>query len=130
VTAALRLGVVSAPKRARSGIGIRSQSGSGSDDPMPPEGLRLELRMYAGEVLLTVHAAAVSVEISGDFTDWRPVALTKSSGEGDAWIGRFHMSRGMHRINVKRDGGRWMAPAGTTRSIDDFDGEVGVFLVP
>jgi len=28
------------------------------------------------------------------------------------------------------DGGAWIAPAGTTRLSDDYDGEVGVFVVP
>ena len=70
------------------------------------------------------------VEISGDFTDWKPIELRRSLTNGDAWEGMFRMSRGIHRINVRRDGGAWTAPAGTTRSADDFDGEVGVFLLP
>jgi len=80
---------------------------------------------------LTLYApGAGAVEISGDFTDWQPVQLQRSLTNRDAWEGRFRMARGIHRINVRRDGGTWIAPAGTTRSADDFGGEVGVFLVP
>jgi hypothetical protein len=58
------------------------------------------------------------------------VELQRSSTSGDAWEGLFRIAPGLHRMNVRRDGGPWMAPAGTTRSADDFDGEVGVFLLP
>jgi 1,4-alpha-glucan branching enzyme len=82
-------------------------------------------------VRLTLYApGAVAVEISGDFTDWRPVPLSRDPAKEGAWEGTFRIPRGIHRINVRRDGGRWMAPAGTTRSADDYDGEVGVFLLP
>jgi hypothetical protein len=31
---------------------------------------------------------------------------------------------------VRIDGGRWTAPAGTTRASDEFGGEVGIVAVP
>ena len=73
---------------------------------------------------------ATAVEISGDFTDWRPVPLRRNPASADAWVASFRISKGLHRINVRRDGGPWMAPGGTTRSADDYDGEVGVFVLP
>ena len=73
---------------------------------------------------------AQTVEISGDFTDWQPVTLTRSLDNTNLWEATFRMTPGMHRINVRRDGGAWRAPGGTTRSTDDFDGEVGVFTIP
>jgi hypothetical protein len=93
---------------------------------------RLEIdASRADAVRLTLYApGAAIVEISGDFTDWQPIALSRNRAHADAWEGTFKISRGIHRINVRRDGGRWMAPAGTTRSADDYDGEVGVFLLP
>ena len=48
----------------------------------------------------------------------------------DAWTATFHIARGVHRINVRRDGGPWRAPVGTLRRADDYDGEVGVFILP
>jgi len=83
------------------------------------------------DVRLTLFApGATVVEISGDFTDWRPVALSRSPTTADAWVASLRIPHGMHRINVRRDGGPWMAPGGTTRSVDDYDGEVGVFVLP
>jgi hypothetical protein len=37
---------------------------------------------------------------------------------------------GVHRVNVRVDGGRWTAPAGTTRVTDEFGSEVGMVAVP
>ena len=82
----------------------------------------MQLMLYA--------PGATTVEISGDFTDWRPVALSRNPGNADAWVATFRIAPGIHRINVRRDRGPWLAPAGTTRSADDYDGEVGVFLLP
>jgi hypothetical protein len=110
-------------------------SSSGSDgSALPATEARLEVAPGASTddpVKLTLYAAGAGVvEISGDFTDWKPIELRRSLTNGDAWEGMFRMSRGIHRINVRRDGGPWMAPAGTTCSADDFDGEAGVFLLP
>jgi hypothetical protein len=80
--------------------------------------------------LTLIAPGARVVEISGDFTDWKPVELRRSSTDVDTWEGMFRIPPGLHRMNVRKDGGAWLAPAGTTRSADDFDGEVGVFLIP
>jgi len=92
----------------------------------------LAVRKQQGDdVQLTLYAAgATTVEISGDFTDWRPISLSRIPEKTDAWTATFHILRGVHRINVRRDGGPWTAPAGTMRRADDYDGEVGVFILP
>jgi len=130
VTAALRLGAVSPRIRAPRALSINVHAGS-SDDASSDRA-RLEIQSRSDdEVSLTVYApGAAAVEISGDFTDWRPVQLSRQAVESDVWVGTFRIASGMHRINVRRDGGRWMAPAGTTRSNDDYDGDVGVFVLP
>jgi hypothetical protein len=92
--------------------------------------LRLEvLRQRNGAVQLTLRAPRANrVEIAGDFTDWQPVALTRlASG---AWGVALKIPSGAHRIDVRVDGGGWLVPAGTTRMMDDYDGEVGMFVVP
>ena len=80
-------------------------------------------------VRLTVIAPEAGlVELAGDFTDWQPVTLERAAtGE---WEGTFRVLSGLHRMTVRVDGGRWLVPHGTTRVADDFDGEVGLFLVP
>ena len=120
VTGALRLGAVSPRARAPRTLAV----------DVPAGGTRLAVQLQTDGVLLSVSApGAAAIEISGDFTDWQPVRLSRQAG-GDVWVGTFRIAGGMHRINVRRDGGPWMAPAGTTRSDDDFDGEVGVFVLP
>jgi hypothetical protein len=82
-----------------------------------------------GTVRVVVHApAAARVEVAGDFTDWQPVVLLRT-GE-DVWESVLHIPSGVHRVNVRIDGGRWTAPAGTARAEDEFGGEVGIVAVP
>lgn len=138
VSAGFRLGASGIRKplpaaRPRPAI-PHSSSGSDGSVLLPAAEARLEVVSGGSAdepVKLTLYAAGARVvEISGDFTDWKPIELRRSVANGDAWEGMFRMLPGIHRINVRRDGGPWRAPAGTTRSADDFDGEVGVFLVP
>lgn len=121
------------PARPRPAI-PHSSAGSDGSALLPPVEARLEIvpgKSPDDPVRLTLIApGARVVEISGDFTDWKPVELQRSSTNSDAWDGLFRIAPGLHRMNVRRDGGPWLAPVGTTRSPDDFDGEVGVFLLP
>jgi hypothetical protein len=90
--------------------------------------LRVE-RAAPDSVRLVVHAPlAETVEIVGDFTDWQPVALQR--GAGESWEVVLMLSNGLHRIDVRIDGGAWLVPAGTTPVADDFDGAIGIFVVP
>jgi hypothetical protein len=70
---------------------------------------------------------AGSVEIMGDFNDWRPLPLSKDPG-GD-WTVVVPMSKGTHRMNLRVDGGDWGVPPGVTALNDDFGGVVGVLVV-
>jgi hypothetical protein len=91
---------------------------------------RLEVQTAPdGTVRVVVRApAAATVEVAGDFTDWQPVTLRRT-GE-DRWESVFQIPSGIHRVNVRIDGGRWTAPAGTARAEDEFGGEVGIVAVP
>ena len=78
--------------------------------------------------LIRVHApAASSVEIMGDFSEWRPIPLVKGTG-GD-WTVVVTMPKGTHRMNLRVDGGDWGVPPGVTALNDDFGGVVGVLLI-
>jgi hypothetical protein len=78
--------------------------------------------------LLRVRApSARSVEIMGDFSDWRPLSLAK--GSGDDWTLVVPMSKGTHRMNLRVDGGDWGVPPGVTALNDDFGGVVGVLVI-
>jgi len=82
-----------------------------------------------GSARVVVRApAAATVEVAGDFTDWQPVALRRTGD--DVWEAVLHIPRGVHRVNLRIDGGRWTAPAGTAHAEDEFGGEVGIVAVP
>lgn len=68
-----------------------------------------------------------TVEIMGDFTDWAPVALVRRGRE--EWELLVPMGPGVHHINLRIDGGVWIAPPGMPSIRDGFNGEVGVILV-
>jgi len=70
---------------------------------------------------------ARSVEVSGDFTLWKPVRLTKSSG--GVWRISLPMGRGTHQINLRVNGERWVVPPGLTPLTDEFGGTVGLLVV-
>ena len=71
---------------------------------------------------------ARTVEVMGDFTDWRPVALTLVTPT--QWEVQLSVAPGVHRVNVRINGGGWFAPAGTRAEETEFGGVVGVLVVP
>ena len=81
-----------------------------------------------GRFLITVRAPrARRVELSGDFTGWKPVSLRRE--RGDAWTVTLPLGSGTHRLNIRIDGGAWVAPPGVMTTSDDFAGEVGLIVV-
>ena len=71
--------------------------------------------------------AAHSVELTGDMTRWRVVAMTRESD--GRWSVALRLPPGVYNCNVRIDGGRWTPPAGLPTSRDDFRGEVGIVVV-
>lgn len=81
-----------------------------------------------GLLLVRVHArGARAVELTGDVTDWAPMALERTNG---GWWGvLLQASAGVHRVQVRVDGGAWTAPPGLPRAADAAGGSAGVLLV-
>jgi hypothetical protein len=77
--------------------------------------------------LAIVGPAAGRAEVMGDFTDWQARPLVRE-GEG-RWAFDAALSRGVHQLNVRFDGGEWVVPAGTVAVDDGFGGKVGIFVV-
>lgn len=84
-------------------------------------------------VLATPHRLAIlgpaadRAEVMGDFTDWHPRPLVRAGQR--RWVLDTTLSRGVHQLNVRFDGGEWMVPVGTVAIDDGFGGEVGIFVV-
>jgi len=70
---------------------------------------------------------ARTVELSGDFTNWKPVALTR--GATDQWEATLPIAPGMHRLAIRVNGDAWTPPPGITAVPDEFQGTVGVITV-
>jgi hypothetical protein len=83
--------------------------------------------VLAGRRLTIKGAPARQAEVMGDFTDWKPEPLT---GMGDGrWALPTALSPGVHHLNVRFDGGRWVVPSGTSAVDDGFGGRVGLLVV-
>ena len=68
-----------------------------------------------------------SVEIMGDFSDWTALPLIRRGR--DQWELLVPMPPGVHHINMRIDGGKWIAPPGMPTMRDGFNGEVGVIVI-
>jgi hypothetical protein len=88
-----------------------------------------EVRPAGGELQrLSARIGSVeTVEIMGDFTDWTPLPLVRRGR--DQWELLVPMPSGVHRINMRIDGGQWIAPPGMPTITDGFNGESGVIVV-
>ena len=121
VTAGLRI----SPWRSPASPTVANSIASGSDaivrefvvDPVRPGVYRLVLSV----------PRAQSVELSGDFTNWKPLPLVR--GAGGAWTITLPLAEGTHRVNARIDGGAWIVPPGLTTMTDDFAGEVGLLVI-
>jgi hypothetical protein len=85
-------------------------------------------RETAGRYRLRVKiAGARLVELASDCTRWQPVTLAHE--RDNEWEIVLPVSAGSHLVNIRVDGGQWIAPPGLVAKMDDFAGVVGVFVV-
>ena len=123
---------------------VETFSSPTSPSPTPLRALFRELerpgKPGAGEARLTaltslrdLHTIRVeapdaqSVELTADFTDWQPIALRHTSR--GFWEVTVRITSGVHRVNVRLNGGPWIVPRGLRAQEDDFGGSVGVLVV-
>jgi Glycogen recognition site of AMP-activated protein kinase len=89
-------------------------------DVGPSSGRYRTVRVYA--------PSARQVELSGDFTSWAPVSLTRT-GDG-WWTARLVIASGVHEVNVRIDGGQWTVPPSMATITDDFGNRSALLAVP
>ena len=70
---------------------------------------------------------ARTVELSADFTDWKPISLTSSGA--DRWETTLTIAPGMHRVAIRVNGDEWTPPPGVSTVPDEFQGTVGVIVI-
>lgn len=131
VSGGVRLRLAS-PARLASRRSLPSASLHGTpDDGDPVASARLAaVPQPDGAVRLVLYLAraAASVEIAGDFTDWKPWPLRRTGDR--VWETVLLIPSGLHRLNLRIDAGEWIAPAGLSQAADDFGDEVGILAVP
>ncbi len=97
--------------------------------PTEESGPPLEIVGLAERRTLRVRAPdATSVELMGDFTDWVPVRLVLVAPA--VWEIRLAVPAGVHRVNIRLNGGPWSAPRGARLERTEFGGAVGIVVVP
>lgn len=85
-------------------------------------------RSRGGRATLRVRVpGARRVEVTGDFTNWTPVALV--AGADGWWSVTLPIAPGTHELNVRVDGGPWRVPAGLTPVSQEFGAPVGLLVV-
>ena len=50
-------------------------------------------------------------------------------GSDDWWSATLPIAAGTYQMNVRIDGGAWLAPPGLMTSTDEFAGVVGILIV-
>ena len=97
--------------------------------PTEPNAPPLEVLGSGDRRTLRVHAAgATSIELMGDFTDWVPVPLLRVAAA--VWEVDLAIPAGVHRVNLRINGGPWTAPGGSRIEQTEFGGAVGLLVVP
>ncbi len=127
--AAYRLGGRYATVSLRVRMPVASSGAAYGTTPAARAASAFQLQPTApGRYRLAIEApGAGQVEIMGDFSEWQPLELAPE-GAG-RWTVLLALTPGLHRINVRIDGGTWTVPAGTAPVEDEFAGRVGVFVV-
>jgi hypothetical protein len=70
---------------------------------------------------------ASRVELMADFTDWKPVSLSRVDR---IWRLEQLITPGPHRLAIRIDGGDWIVPVNLPRAEDELVGAVGLITVP
>ena len=137
VAAAGRAGsdpVTSVPGARYFAVGLRLKVAAPTVAPMPRRTasdesapFRIGPPVAAGREIVIQAPGAGVVELAGDFTDWKPVAL-RPWGES-SWRTLLPVPPGLHRLAIRVDGGAWRAPPGTRAVQSEFGGEVAEVVV-
>jgi hypothetical protein len=64
------------------------------------------------------------VELSGDFSNWEPIAMTPAGA--DQWCADVQAAPGTYRLSIRIDGGEWTCPPGLHAIADEFGTSTGV----
>jgi len=72
-------------------------------------------------------ARALRLEVRGDITEWEPVEMSRIGGGW--WELVVAAEPGIHSIQLRIDGGPWVAPPGLPLSVAGMQGPAGTMLI-
>ena len=78
-------------------------------------------------VLLIDAPKAESVELMGDATQWIVSQMTRA--RSGLWRAELKLAPGVHRISVRANGGKWIAPPNLPLGNDDYGSPVGMMII-
>jgi hypothetical protein len=126
LSAGVRLG---RSRRSARRVTLEAEALGGRVVPRESGAPRIEITGGGERRTLRIRAPdAKLVEVMGDFTDWTPVRLVRI--EPGLWETELEVPAGVHRVNIRLDGGPWMVPGGTRVERTEFGGAVGILVVP
>jgi hypothetical protein len=104
-------------------------TGEAATEPSFVGATKLDIRTVIGrQRVIRVYApSARTVELNGDFTMWRATSLTR--GNDGWWTTECSITAGTHEMNIRINGGEWLAPPGLLTSRDEFGGVVGILTL-
>jgi hypothetical protein len=117
-------------RRSAPMVETRAAKGPAADSPKddPGVGQRFRIAKSQGSTVLRFRApSATRVEMTGDFTQWAPVDLQRSSDGW--WSASVRAAPGTYQMNFRIDGGPWMVPPGMLSMKDEFGGETGLLVI-
>ncbi len=106
-------GIASRVAASHESAGARLEVGAAGDSDLR------RFRVLASDVR--------AVDLMGDFTDWTAIPLVQISP--GVWEAAVAVPVGLHRLNIRLDGGPWVAPAGTRVERTEFGGSVGIVVI-
>ena len=114
-------GVLSFETRIIGGVdsGTVTHAEPQAETPADADTLRVQLFIDAPR--------AESVELMGDATQWVVTQMRRT--RNGRWLAELKLTPGMHRITVRADRGRWIAPPGLPVGNDDYGSPVGMITV-
>ncbi|HWH52859.1 MAG TPA: glycogen-binding domain-containing protein [Gemmatimonadaceae bacterium] len=138
VSVALRIASANARAVSRPVASARTERATehGDDRPVDDHARAAGVRAFEvhtqlpGQSLREIRVLAPTarrVELSADFTGWQPIALSPAGGGW--WSVARKLDPGTYQLNLRVDGGAWLAPPGLLASRDEFDGVVGILTI-
>lgn len=137
ISAGIRIGRMPGAQSANDRALEKSNGAVPVSDVLPtPDGipatspqpmLQVTSKMPGRTALHVLLPSASSVEITGDFTNWEPVALSRNAD--GSWGTTLALQPGLYEMNIRIDGGPWLSPPGIPSKRDEFGQSVGVLII-